>query len=96
MPPQNNQQQFKELKDLLMQMNEKILGLEMKITDNHKELLERINRVEEKSSEALVLAQKNEAEIFSLVEKQDSLKQEIRSEILETVKSEVKLDYINK
>ena len=39
-------QQFKELKDIPQETNQRILGLELKITNNHNELMERISKVE--------------------------------------------------
>ena len=46
-------QQFKELKDILEETNRRIFGLELKITDNHNELMEQISRVEDTAKKAL-------------------------------------------
>ena len=43
-------QQLKELKDILEETNQRILGLELKITNNHNELMEGIFKVEDTAS----------------------------------------------
>ena len=49
-------QQFKELKDILEETNQRILGLELKITNIHNELMERISKVlEDTAGKALVI-----------------------------------------
>ena len=40
-------QQLKELKGILEETNQRILGLELKITNNHNELMEGISKVED-------------------------------------------------
>ena len=37
-------QQFKELNNILKETNQRILGLELKITDNNNELMERTSK----------------------------------------------------
>ena len=40
-------QQLKELKGILEETNQRILGLELKITNSHNELMEGISKVED-------------------------------------------------
>ena len=46
-------QQFKELKDILEETNQRILGLELKITNNHNEMMEQIPKVEDTAGKGL-------------------------------------------
>ena len=52
-------QQFKELKDILEETNQRILDLELKITENHNELMERISKVEDTARKILYLGLQN-------------------------------------
>ena len=85
-----NKQQFDELKEILTQTNEKINNLQTQLTDNHKELLEKVSQVEETLKEALRIAQKNEADIFEIKNKQDKTKTELKTELLGTVNNDIK------
>ena len=40
-------QQFKELNNILKETNQKILGLELKITDNNNELMEQTSKAQD-------------------------------------------------
>ena len=53
-------QMFKELKDILEETNQWILGLELKITNNHNELMEPISNVENTAREALSIQDSND------------------------------------
>ena len=53
-------QMFKELKDILEETNQWILGLELKITNNHNELMEPIPKVENTAREVLSLQDSND------------------------------------
>ena len=52
-------QQFKELKDILEETNQRILDLELKTTNNHNELIERISKVEDTARKALDIGLQN-------------------------------------
>ena len=52
-------QQFKGLKDILEETNQRILGLKLKITNKHNELMERISKVEDTASKALNIGLQN-------------------------------------
>ena len=56
-------QQFKELKDILEETNQKILGLELEITNNHNELIERISKVKDTARKALDIGLQNANDI---------------------------------
>ena len=70
-------QQFKELKDILEETNQRILGLELKITNNHNELMERISKVEDTASKALNIGLQNANDIKKMGEQQDRMREEI-------------------
>ena len=56
-------QQFKELKDILEETNQRILGLELKTTNNHNKLIERISKVEDPARKALDIGLQNANDI---------------------------------
>ena len=56
-------QRFKELKDILEETNLGILGVELKITDNHNELLERISKEEDATRKVLCIGLQNASDI---------------------------------
>ena len=85
-----NKQQFEELENLITQTNDKISDLQTQISDNHKELLEKVSKVEETSKEVLRIAQKNEANIFTIKNQQDNIKTELETELLETMRKDIK------
>ena len=51
---------FKELKDILEETNQWLLGLELKITNSHNELMEPISNVENTAREVLSLQDSND------------------------------------
>ena len=63
-------QQFKELQEILEETNQKMLGLELKITDNHNELMERISKVEDTARKALDIGLQNVNDIKKMDEQQ--------------------------
>ena len=81
-------QQFKELKDILEETNQRILGLELKITNIHNELMERISKVlEDTAGKALVIGFQNAIDIKKMDEQQDRMREEIST----TLKAEIKI-----
>ena len=56
-------QQFKELKDILEETNQRILDLELKVTNNHNELMEPISKVEDTVGKALDIDLQNANDI---------------------------------
>ena len=66
-------QQFKELKDILEETNQKILGLELEITNNHNELIERISKVEDTVRKALDIGLQNSNDIKKIDEQKDRM-----------------------
>ena len=82
-------QQLNGLKDMLTENNEKITALDLRITNNHKELMHRIEQVEEKSNIAYQTALNNEKELFDLKNNYDQIKNEIDNK-LENIKSEIR------
>ena len=63
-------QQFKELQEILEETNQRMLGLELKITDNHNELMERISKVEDTARKALDIGLQNVNDIKKMDEQQ--------------------------
>ena len=53
-------QMFKELKDILEETNQRLLGLELKIKNSHNELMEPISNVENTAREVLSLQDSND------------------------------------
>ena len=81
-------QQFKELKDILEETNQRILGLELKITNIHNELMERISKVlEDTARKALVIGFQNAIDIKKMDDQQDRMREEIST----TLKAEIKI-----
>ena len=85
-------QQFKELKDILEETNQRILGLELKITNNHNELIERISKVEDTARKALDIGLQNANDIKKMDEKQDRMLEEISTTLKAEVKEELLLE----
>ena len=56
-------QQFQELKDILEETNQRILGLELKITDNHNELMKQISKIDDIAKKALDTSLQNANDI---------------------------------
>ena len=85
-------QQLKELKDILTETNKKITALDQRVTNNHNELMntmERIAKVEETVSKAYQNKLKNEQEIFDIKNNHDQLKNQIDTKI-NNAKDEIK------
>ena len=61
--PVQTKEHFKDLKEAMDKVTESITALEMKMMNNHKELMNKIEAVERKTDKALQLTKKNEAEI---------------------------------
>ena len=77
-------QQLKELKDILTETNEKITAFDQRVTNNHNELMnamERIVKVEKTVSKAYQNPLKNEQEIFDIKNNHDQLKNQIDTKI---------------
>ena len=79
-------QQFKELKDILEGANQGILDMELKITNNHNELMEGISKVEDTAEKTLDICLQNANNIKKMDEQQD----QIREEMAKTLKAEIK------
>ena len=63
MPVQTKEQHFKDLKETMDKVMESIplvTALQIKMMDNHKELMNKIETVKKKTDKALQLAKKNE------------------------------------
>ena len=85
-------QQFKELKDILEETNQRILGLELKITNNHNELIEQISKVEDTARKALDIGLQNANDIKKIDEQQDRMREEISTTLKAEVKEELLLE----
>ena len=85
-------QQFKELKDILEETNQRILGLELKITNNHNEVIERISKVEDTARKALDIGLQNANDIKKIDEQQDRMREEVSTTLKAEVKEELLLE----
>ena len=85
-------QQFKELKDILEETNQRILGLELKTTNNHNELIERISKVEDTARKALDIGLQNANDIKKIDEQQDRMREEVSTTLKAEVKEELLLE----
>ena len=85
-------QQFKELKNILEETDQRILGLELKITNNHNELIEQISKVEDTARKALDIGLQNANDIKKMDEKQDRMLEEISTTLKAEVKEELLLE----
>ena len=85
-------QQFKELKDILEETNQRILGLELKITNNHNEVIERISKVEDTARKALDIGLQNANDIKKIDEQQDRMPEEVSTTLKAEVKEELLLE----
>ena len=93
MPVQTKEQHFTDPKETMDKVTERISALEIKMMNNHKELMNKIETVEIKTDEALQLAEKNEAEINEISNHQVQIKNELASKLNLTLKNEIeKLD----
>ena len=89
MPVQTKEQNLKDLKETMDKVMESISALEIKMMNNHKELMNNIETVKKKTDEALQLAKKNEAEINEISNHQVQIKNELASELNLTLKNEI-------
>ena len=85
-------QQLKELKDILEETNQRILGLELKTTNNHNELIERISKVEDTARKALDIGLQNANDIKKIDEQQDRMREEVSTTLKAEVKEELLLE----
>ena len=58
MPVQTKEQHMEDLKETMDKVTERILALEIKVMNNHKELMNKIKTIKRKTDEALELAKK--------------------------------------
>ena len=90
MPVQTKEKHFKDLKKTMDKVTERTSALEIKMMNNHKELMNKIETVEKKKTdEALQLAKKHEAEINEIWNHQVQIKNELASELNLTLKNEI-------
>ena len=89
MPVQTKEQNLKDLKETMDKVTESISALEIKMMNNHKELMNNIETIKKKTDEALQLAKKNEAEINEISNHQVQIKNELASELNLTLKNEI-------
>ena len=85
-------QQFKELKNILEETDQRILGLELKITNNHNELIEQISKVEDTARKALDIGLQNANDIKKIDEQQDRMREEVSTTLKAEVKEELLLE----
>ena len=79
--------QAKYLKETMDKVTESITALEIKMMNNHKELMNKIETVKRKTDKALQLAKKNEAETNEINNHQVQIKKELTSELNLTLKN---------
>ena len=65
MPVQTKEQKFKELKETMDKVTKSINALEIKMTSNHKKLMNKFETVEKKTDEALQLARDHTFMMFT-------------------------------
>ena len=75
-------------------MKNKIADSETKISHNHRELLDRVSKVEQTLREVLRISSENKGNIYSLAENQYKIETEIISKLLEIVKEDLKPDWV--
>ena len=75
------EEQLKGLKELLHETKNKVTSLERQITNNHSELLEKIDAVDKNVKKALQLANNNKIVISELRHEKKALKEKIQSDI---------------
>ena len=88
--------QLKELKDLLQETNQKVTSLQTQISNNHSELLVKVDAADKNAKEALQLAKNNEAIIDELRQENQTLKEKIKADIIEGADNSVKKYMANK
>ena len=79
--------QAKDLKETMDKVTESITALEIKMMNNHKELMNKIETVKRKTDKAIQLAKKNEAETNEISNHQVQIKKELTSELNLTLKN---------
>ena len=82
MPVQTKEQHFKDLKETMDKVTESITALEVKMMNNHKELVNKIETVERNTDQAL-------HEINEISNHQVQIKKELTSELNLTLKNEI-------
>ena len=75
------EEQLKGLKELLHETKNKVTSLERQITNNHSELLEKIDAADKNVKKALQLANNNKIVISELRHEKKALKEKIQSDI---------------
>ena len=80
MPVQTKEQHFKDLKETMDKVTESITALEVKMMNNHKELVNKIETVERNTDQAL-------HEINEISNHQVQIKKELTSELNLTLKN---------
>ena len=88
--------QLKELKDLLQETNQKVTSLQTQISNNHSELLVKVDAADKNAKKALQLAKNNEAIIDELRQENQTLKEKIKADIIEGADNSVKKYMANK
>ena len=73
-------------------MNKSRLGLELEITNNHNELMERISKVEDTVRKALDIGLQNSNDIKKIDEQKDRMWEEISTTLKAEVKEELLLE----
>ena len=68
------------------------MGLELKITNNHNELIEQISKVEDTARKALDIGLQNANDIKKIDEQQDRMREEISTTLKAEVKEELLLE----
>ena len=58
---------LKQPRDAIELINENIIEMKRTIKQNHQELISKIEKVEKKTEEALILAKQNETEINNII-----------------------------
>ena len=92
MPGEKANQQFKKMKDILKETKQRILGLKLKITSSHKELMERISKVEDTARKALDIGLQNANGLKKMDEQQDQMWEEISTTLKAKIKEELLLE----
>ena len=84
-------QTLKELKDAIEQINENIIEMKTTIKQNHQEVISKIEKVEKKTEEALILAKQNETEINNINKDYNEFKKHCNPDLINNL-----TDHINK
>ena len=82
--------QLKELKDLLQENKQKVTSLETQISNNHSELLGKIDADDKNGKEALQLVKNNEAFIDELRQESQTHQEKIKADTIKGAEDSVK------